>query len=377
MARRYIPPSATPAPTNYSHAHRSARRTRDENSDAADAKAADVPSPIHGAATPTHMAASRIRRPPHALLAFQLMRDPASPYDCARATLTGPDYQLDSIRLAPHVNVEHHAHDPSFYPAILSSPPSHSPSLAVPINPGAYVGITRPASVTTSFGMQPCRMCMLVRRDVRRCARSAHRPGAHGRFLYSSLVLHLPSLPSPLLFPAPVSLDRSADAPLPIHPRSSFLLGVLLSSAPFHSSSHPLAGNPPRKPPIRSIDSGGCPSALAWARPCSTSPALRARCTHSAGNARAPSLPYTLVALPRPRPSSLAPSAHTLLSRPLSLPASCPLLSPTRPHTPHPTRRYALEPSLSPRFLSAPSITYLHLHLQLHALPPVYLNKCR
>jgi hypothetical protein len=259
---------------------------------------------------------------------------------------------------------------------------SFSPNPKVPINPGAYVGITRPASVTTSFGMQPCRMCMLVRRDVRRCARSAHRPGAHGRFLYSSLVLHLPSLPSPLLFPASCfarSLCRRTPtypSPLVLPPRRA------LSSAPFHSSSHPLAGNPPRKPPIRSIDSGGCPSALAWARPCSTSPALRAGCTHSAGNARAPSLPYTLVALPRPRPSSLAPSAHTLLSRPLSLPASCPLLSPTRPHTPHPTRRYALEPSLlSPRFLSAPSITYLHLRLQLDSLPepypPTYLHKRR
>ncbi|KAJ7315689.1 hypothetical protein DFH08DRAFT_971716 [Mycena albidolilacea] len=319
------------------------------------------------------MAAPGIRRPPHALLAFQLLRDPASPYDCARATLTDPDYQIDSIRLVPtSMSSTTHTVLPasSFYPAILSSPPSHSPSLAVlcsslPLTDSSrslllsrskgahqsrcsYVGIARPASadlLTTSFGVQTRRTRMMLRRGGRRCALPAHRSGAHGRFLYYYFILHLPSLPSPLLFPTSrFALLIYLYLSIPARPPSS---------GPFHSSSQQLAGNPPRKPQIRSINSGGRLSALARAQPCSASPPLRARCTHSAGNTRAPSLPYTPVALPRPRPSSLAPSAHTPLSRPLSLPASCPLLSPTRPHTPHPTRRHALDPSLlSPRFLS-------------------------
>ncbi|KAJ7882348.1 hypothetical protein B0H14DRAFT_2703594 [Mycena olivaceomarginata] len=198
------------------------------------------------------MAAPGIRRPPHAPLAFQLLRDPAPPRVgrvCWYGAISGAERALRIVQ----------AHMSASFTATSSSTSLRFPLLS--------------------------------------------------------------------FFPPPVLLDRFADAPLPVYPRSSsFLSALSLVLAP-------AAGNPPRKPQIGCINAGGRLSASARARPYSTSTALRARCTHSVGNGPHPYL--TPVAPPRPRPSSLAPSAHTLLS---PLP-----------------------------------ILYLHLRLQLYALPEPYL----
>ncbi|KAJ7315711.1 hypothetical protein DFH08DRAFT_971741 [Mycena albidolilacea] len=162
-------------------------------------------------------------RSPHALLAFQLPHDPAPPYNCARATLTGPDYRFDSIRLAPtsHVNVEHHAHGPSRQ-FLLSRHPILSPfSLTVPRCSLLVFSLYR--LLAFSFSPDP---------------KAPINPAVHASDAHmsasSTATSSSTSLPFPLLsfFPPPVLLDRSADAPLPIYPRSSFLGALSLVLAP-------------------------------------------------------------------------------------------------------------------------------------------------
>ncbi|KAJ7876916.1 hypothetical protein B0H14DRAFT_3436375 [Mycena olivaceomarginata] len=361
MARRSIPPSATPAPTNYSHAHRSARRTRDEKGgteDMMEAAAVGYVGTKHGPPSRFKPSSGLAQTPPtwpRRSKATQQLRptqkspdlvvfnaqytvplldtwpplefgDPrvrCSPFSCcvtqrrrttARVLLSPVPTTSSTPFDSPHVNVEHHAHGPS--PQLLLSrhsilSPSHSPSLAVLC---AHQSRRSRVGRVCWYGAIP---------GAERALRivQAHM-SASFTATSSSTSLRFPLLS---FFPPPVLLDRFADAPLPVYPRSSsFLSALSLVLAP-------AAGNPPRKPQIGCINAGGRLSASARARPYSTSTALRARCTHSVGNGPHPYL--TPVAPPRPRPSSLAPSAHTLLSRAISLPASCPLLSPTRSHT--------------------------------------------
>jgi hypothetical protein len=268
---------------------------------------------------------------------------------------------------SPHVNVEHHAHGPSpqlllsrhsiLYPFSLTIPRcslfvsspyqplafSFSPDPKAPINPDARMSESRaPLRPTDSRPRLACRRVGRVcwcgaMSGAERALRIvlAHMSASFTATSSST------SLPFPLLsfFPPPVLLDRSADAPVPVYPRSSSFLSAL-SLVPA-----PTAGNPLRKPQIRFINAGGRLSALVRARLCSASPALPARFTHSAGNVPAPSLPYTLfarpsllrhthsylVSFPSPPPAPfglpLVPTHHTRLDATPSSPLSFPLAS--------------------------------------------------
>ncbi|KAJ7882366.1 hypothetical protein B0H14DRAFT_3755568 [Mycena olivaceomarginata] len=328
---------------------------------------------------PTHISASGIRRPPHALLPFQPLRDPAPPYDCARATLTGPDYQLDSIRIAPtSMSITTHTVPPasSFCPAILSSPPSHSPSLAVLCSSLPFTDSSRsplpiqrrpsiPALVPRNHASSA------LTRDPRLACRRVGRVCWYGAMSGAVRALRIvqahmstsstatsssTSLPFPLLsfFPPPVFLDRFAVAPLPMHCRSSSFGALSLVLAPARCQPTAQTSDPIHQRWQASVCVGagaalfpepGSASTmytLGWQRT-GAIPALHTRCSPSA--------------------SALVPrcfGTHTLISYPF----------PPRPLPPsvsHPSPHTTPDSTLRPRALAFPSLPLGPIH---HLLTP-------